>query len=133
MDYPHRYGFDKVSLKIARNKARRPRPWAELLLVIIFIAASFLGGVFVNGPGLQWVQARVLRSLGLSNAGEIVSISLESTANSTTITDSKIIAKPEAEPSQTPPGSISTLLSEAAAKHNLPDQSSVAKNAHEIL
>jgi hypothetical protein len=39
----------------------------QLILVLVLVAASFLGGAFVNGPGLQWVQTRVVRSLGLNN------------------------------------------------------------------
>ena len=54
----------------------------QLILVVVLVAASFLGGAFVNGPGLQWAQTRVLRSLGLNNGGEITSVDLKSTASS---------------------------------------------------
>jgi hypothetical protein len=50
----------------------------QAILVVLLIAAAFLGGAFVTGPGLQWAQARVLRSLGLSNGGEIAAVDLES-------------------------------------------------------
>ena len=50
----------------------------QAILIVLLIAAAFLGGAFVNGPGLQWAQARVLRSLGLSNGGEIAAVDLES-------------------------------------------------------
>jgi hypothetical protein len=50
----------------------------QAILVVLLIAAAFLGGAFVTGPGLQWVQARVLRSLGLTNDGEIAAVELES-------------------------------------------------------
>ena len=49
----------------------------HLFLILVLIGASFLGGAFVNGPGLQWAQARLLRSLGLNNGGEIASIELK--------------------------------------------------------
>ena len=44
----------------------------QLCLVLVLVAASFLGGAFVNGPGLRWVQTQLLGSLGLSEGGEIV-------------------------------------------------------------
>src|SRR5271155_4021585 len=54
----------------------------KAILVVVLVAASFLGGVFVNGPGLQWVEARALRSLGLHNAGEIALVDLKPAASS---------------------------------------------------
>jgi hypothetical protein len=54
----------------------------KAFLVVILVAASFLGGVFVNGPGLQWVEARALRSLGFHNLGEIASVDLKPAASS---------------------------------------------------
>jgi len=59
----------------------------QAILVIVLVAASFLGGAFVNGPGLQWAQTRLLRSLGLSNGGEIASVDLKATASTETIPD----------------------------------------------
>jgi hypothetical protein len=50
----------------------------QAILIVLLIAAAFLGGAFVTGPGLQWAQARVLRSLGLNNGGEIAAVDLES-------------------------------------------------------
>jgi hypothetical protein len=50
----------------------------QAILIVLLIAAAFLGGAFVTGPGLQWAQARLLRSLGLSNGGEIAAVDLES-------------------------------------------------------
>jgi hypothetical protein len=49
----------------------------HLFLILVLVGAAFLGGAFVNGPGLQWAQARLLRSLGLNNGGEIASIELK--------------------------------------------------------
>src|SRR5271166_4570769 len=54
----------------------------QLFLVVILVGASFLGGAFVNGPGLQWAQVRLLRSFGLNNGGEIASVELKATTNS---------------------------------------------------
>ncbi len=51
----------------------------RVILIFLLIGAAFLGGAFVNGPGLQWAQARVLRSLGLKNGGEIAAVDLDST------------------------------------------------------
>jgi hypothetical protein len=64
----------------------------KAILVIVLVAASFLGGVFVNGPGLQWVEARALRSLGLHNAGEIALVDLKPAASSDTSVDELILA-----------------------------------------
>jgi hypothetical protein len=50
----------------------------QAILIVLLIAAAFLGGAFVTGPGLQWAKARLLRSLGLSNGGEIAEVDLES-------------------------------------------------------
>ncbi len=53
----------------------------QFILVILLVSAAFLGGAFVNGPGLQWAQSRVLRLLGLSNNGEIAAVDLEPSLN----------------------------------------------------
>jgi hypothetical protein len=50
----------------------------QLLFVVMLVSASFLGGAFVNGPGLQWIQAKLLQSLRLNNGGEIALIELKS-------------------------------------------------------
>lgn len=49
----------------------------QLFLVVVLVAASFLGGAFVNGPGLQWAQARLQRSLGLNQADEIALVDIK--------------------------------------------------------
>ena len=48
----------------------------QFLFVVAMIGAAFLGGVVVNGPGLRWVQARLLDYMGLQDGGEIASIDL---------------------------------------------------------
>ncbi len=51
----------------------------QAILVVGLISASFLGGVFVNGPALNWAQTRVIRSLGLHESAEIASVNLRPT------------------------------------------------------
>ncbi len=53
----------------------------QVILVTLLVGAAFLGGAFVNGPGLQWAQSRVVRLLGLTNNGEIAAVDLEPTLN----------------------------------------------------
>jgi hypothetical protein len=64
----------------------------KAFLVVVLVAASFLGGVFVNGPGLQWVEARALRSLGLHNVGEIALVDLKSAVSSDGNADEQTLA-----------------------------------------
>lgn len=49
----------------------------QLFVIVMLVAAAFLGGAFVNGPGLQWAQTKLVRSLNLNNVGEITSIELK--------------------------------------------------------
>jgi hypothetical protein len=53
----------------------------QTLFVVVMVAAAFLGGALVNGPGLRWVQARLLDYLGLQDGGEITSIELPQPAS----------------------------------------------------
>jgi len=53
----------------------------QVVLVIVLIAAAFLGGAFVNGPGLRWAQTQLLGSLGLNEEGEIASVDLKGAVN----------------------------------------------------
>ena len=64
------------------------------ILVLVLVAASFLGGAFVNGPGLRWAETRVLRSLGLNNDGEITSVDLQPAFTSDTGVDELGPGKP---------------------------------------
>src|SRR5271166_2533944 len=48
----------------------------QAIFVVAMVAAAFLGGAVVNGPGLRWVQARLLDYMGLQDGGEIASIDL---------------------------------------------------------
>ena len=63
MDYRRRSGFDKANLAIAWAKARRPRPCVNSFSSLFWWLPLSSGGAFVNGPGLQWVQTRVLDHL----------------------------------------------------------------------
>ena len=67
----------------------------QVILVILLVGAAFLGGAFVNGPGLQWAQARVLRLLGLNSVGEIAAVDLEASSNGETDADSTPIERLE--------------------------------------
>ena len=53
----------------------------QTILALLLIGAAFLGGALVSGPGLQWVQACVLQSLGLNDGLEIAAVNLESTSS----------------------------------------------------
>jgi hypothetical protein len=109
----------------------------QLFLVVVLVAASFLGGAFVNGPGLQWAQARLLRSLGLNQSGEIASVELEpattaepdSAAGSTGSTSTK-------RTGNTPEGPLApvpSLQTQAeSAKQDAPDQSATPANRSKL-
>jgi hypothetical protein len=49
----------------------------QVMLVIVLVGAAFLGGAFVNGPGLQWAQTQVLGTLGFNDEIEIASVDLK--------------------------------------------------------
>ena len=48
----------------------------QAIFVVVLVAAAFLGGAMVNGPGIRWVQSRLLDYMGLKDGGEIASIDL---------------------------------------------------------
>ena len=97
----------------------------QLFLVVVLVAASFLGGAFVNGPGLQWVQIRVLRSLGLNNGGEITSVELKSTATSEASSNGSVSTKPVTDATPGPSSPVPSLLTEDdSPKHDTSDRSS---------
>ncbi|MHB1562202.1 MAG: hypothetical protein ACYC61_32545, partial [Isosphaeraceae bacterium] len=48
----------------------------HVLLVVLLVGAAFLGGAFINGPGLRWVQTQVLGSLGLGDEEEVATVDL---------------------------------------------------------
>jgi hypothetical protein len=59
----------------------------QVILIVVLVVASFLGGVFVNGPSLQWAQACLLRSLDLTNGSDIASVDLKTSASTKTAAD----------------------------------------------
>jgi len=100
----------------------------QLFLVVVLVAAAFSGGAFVNGPGLQWAQTRVLRSLGLNNGGEITSVELKSTASPEPGSHGSSPAKPEADTMQAPLAPMPSLLTEdESSKHDASDRPSVVQ------
>ena len=51
----------------------------QAIFIAVIIAAAFLGGAVINGPGLRWIQSRLLDYMGLRDGGEITSIDLPPT------------------------------------------------------
>jgi hypothetical protein len=95
----------------------------QAVLIVVLVAAAFLGGAFVNGPGLQWAQTRVLRSLGLNNGGEITSVDLKPTASSEMVSDGSGSAQPEADTTHGPIAPMPALLAEdESSKYDASDR-----------
>ena len=84
----------------------------KAILVVVLVAASFLGGAFVNGPGLQWIEARLLRSLGLNNGGEIASVDLMPAVSSDTALDESRLAKSLTDVGKLPRAPMPSLLTQ---------------------
>jgi hypothetical protein len=84
----------------------------QAILVVALVAASFLGGAFVNGPGLRWAQSWLMRSLGLNGRGEIAMVKLTATANSETISDGSGPANVESNVIPGPLASMPPVLAE---------------------
>jgi hypothetical protein len=49
----------------------------QIVLVVVLIGAAFLGGAFVNGPGLRWVQTQLLGSMGLGEDADPAAVDLK--------------------------------------------------------
>jgi hypothetical protein len=102
----------------------------KAILVVMLVAASFLGGVFVNGPGLQWIEARALRSLGLHNGGEIALVDLKPAASSEMTVDELKLAAQGNNSSEGPQAPIPALLTEPElAQHDSSDRPSTFQAA----
>jgi hypothetical protein len=100
------------------------------ILVVVLVTASFLGGAFVNGPGLQWAQTKVLRSLGLNNGGEISLVDLKPAASSESGPDGSESPQPDAGAMQGPLAPMPSLLTEdKSPKHDVSDRHSVSQTA----
>jgi hypothetical protein len=97
----------------------------KAILVVMVVAASFLGGAFVNGPALQWVETRVLRSLGLTNGGEILSVDLKPVVSSDTSGDELRLAKQANGTPEGPCAPMPSLLTEhESSQHDNSDRPS---------
>src|SRR5271165_5441341 len=58
------------------GQGREAKTMRQAIFVVVMVGAAFLGGAVVNGPGLRWVQARLLDYMGLQDGGEIALIDL---------------------------------------------------------
>jgi hypothetical protein len=93
----------------------------QLILVVVLVAAAFLGGVFVNGPGLRWAQTRLLRSVGWTE-GDIVLIDLKPTASADPTADGAGSSKVQLETLRGPLAPMPSLITEEeSAKRDMPD------------
>jgi hypothetical protein len=99
----------------------------QAILVIVLVAASFLGGAFVNGPGLHWAQTRLLRSLGLSNGGEIASVDLKATASTETIPDGSGPAKAVDMTPSPLAAEPSVVVEDESSEHDASDRRAVSQ------
>ena len=88
----------------------------QAILVVVLVSASFSGRRFVNGPGLSWAQTRVLRSLGLSDTGEIASVDLKVTASAEIGSDGATSPKLDSEPMREPAAPIPSLIAEGESR-----------------
>src|SRR5437763_12911607 len=89
----------------------------QVVLVIVLVAASFLGGAFVNGPGLRWAQTQLLGSLGLGEGDEIASVDLKGAASpEATPADPARPARVGPEPIREPLAPMPSLISEGETK-----------------
>jgi hypothetical protein len=97
----------------------------QAILVIVLIASSFLGGAFVNGPGLRWAQTRLLRSLGLNGESEIASVNLMPAG----VTDSSDPTKTASEQILEPLAPVPTVVAEDDTSHRVPSSHSATPNS----
>src|SRR5690349_7800515 len=84
----------------------------QMCLVLVLVASSFLGGAFVNGPGLRWVQTQLLGSLGLSEGGEIAAVDLKTAAGPERAGDRAGAAPSSPEPLRGPVAPVPPLISD---------------------
>jgi hypothetical protein len=83
------------------------------------VAASFLGGAFVNGPGSQLVQTWIARSLGLSDGAKISSVDLKAAVSTDTLPAESGPSKVMVDPGWTPLATQTTLAAaDAPSKHD---------------
>ena len=93
----------------------------QAIFILVLVGAAFLGGAFVNGPGLQWAKSRVIRTLGLTSGGEIAEVDLESNSNGEIGPEPGESAKRRASGPIAPMPSV--LSDDAPGKHDAIDKS----------
>lgn len=103
----------------------------HVIFAVVLVGASFLGGAFVNGPGLKWLQAKVLGHAGLSE--DVPSLTLPATVASGTEKDSGPSEKPPSAPapakkSVEKPDTPSATRVAAGAPRPEPDPAAGAKS-----
>lgn len=86
----------------------------HVIFAVVLVGASFLGGAFVNGPGLKWLQVKVLGHAGLSE--DVPSLTLPAAV----ATDSE----KDSGPSDNPPPA-----KKPAEKPNPPSATKIAAGA----
>jgi hypothetical protein len=74
----------------------------QALFAVMVVAAAFLGGAVVNGPGVRWLQARFVDYMGLRDGGEIASIDLVQES----------LPRVDADSRQTPNSAVGNAVSE---------------------
>src|SRR4051812_9541747 len=87
----------------------------QVVLVVVLVGAAFLGGAFVNGPGLRWAQTQVLGSLGLDEGTEIAKVDLKGNAGPEGAGEKPGPGKAAVEPVRGPVAPVPGLLADAGA------------------
>jgi len=93
----------------------------QAIFVVVMVGAAFLGGAVVNGPGLRWVQARLLDYMGLQDGGEIASIDLPQTASDSTDSHRLGVSSAAGQPNTqiTTPGAESQAVKQGASSSSV--------------
>jgi hypothetical protein len=100
----------------------------QAILVIVLIGSSFLGGAFVNGPGLRWAQTRLMRSLGLNEDGEIASVNLMASVAPDGVSDGSGLAKPATEPALEPLAPVPSVVADPRLSEQVPSDHRTASD-----
>jgi hypothetical protein len=98
------------------------------ILVIVLIASSFLGGAFVNGPGLRWAQTRLMRSLGLNEDGEIASVDLMAAATPDGLGSGSGVATSAGEPMLEPLAAAPSVVADDEPSQHVPSDHHTASS-----
>ncbi len=76
-----------------------------VFFIVVLVAAAFLGGAFINGPGLEWAKTRALRYIGLTTGAEIDSVDLKQAGGESNVDEAGLI-KPERDTPVAPTPSV---------------------------